>query len=69
MFNPSNLLDLDETAVRIHGGRNMTWAKRGADGVLIDSAGSPKDWLRLLAACSFDGSLLPLCFVEKGKGT
>jgi hypothetical protein len=67
MFNPSNLINLNETAVRIHGGRNMTWAKRNADGVLIDSAGSPKDCFRVLAGCSFDGSLLPLCFVAKGR--
>jgi hypothetical protein len=48
-FNPSNLSNLEETAVRIFGGRNMTWAERGADGVLIDSAGSPKDSFTVLA--------------------
>jgi hypothetical protein len=58
---------MDETAVRIHGVRNMIWAKSGADGVLIDSAGSPKDCFTVLAGCSFDGSLLPLFFVAKGK--
>jgi hypothetical protein len=27
MFNPSNLINLDEIAVRIHGGRNVTYAE------------------------------------------
>jgi hypothetical protein len=39
----SHLVNLDETAVRIYGGRNRTWVKIGADGVRIDSAQSPKD--------------------------
>jgi hypothetical protein len=66
-FNPGILINLDETAIRIHGGRNMTSAKTGADGVLIDSAGSPRDCMTVLAGCSFDASLLQLCFVAKGE--
>jgi hypothetical protein len=30
-FNPINLINLDETAVRIVGGRNMTWARMEYD--------------------------------------
>jgi hypothetical protein len=66
-MNHSHLKDLDWTAVRLYGGRNMTWAKIGADGVWLDSAGSPKDCFIVLAGCWFDESLLPLCFVAKGK--
>jgi hypothetical protein len=35
--------------------------------VLIDSVGSPKNCFTVLADCSFDGSLLPLCLVATGK--
>jgi hypothetical protein len=41
-FNPGSLISLDETAVRVVVGRNMTWAKMGADGVWIDSVGAPR---------------------------
>jgi hypothetical protein len=63
----SHLINLNETAVRIHGGRNMTWGKADADGVWIDSAGGPKDCFTVLDGCSFDGSLLLLGFVAKRK--
>jgi hypothetical protein len=66
-MNHSNLINLDETTVRIYGCRNMTWAMRGADGVLIDSAESPKDCFTVLVGCSFDGTLVRLSFVAKGK--
>jgi hypothetical protein len=66
-FNPSNLINPDETAVRIFGGRNMTWGKIGAGSVWIDTAGSPKDCFTAPAGCSFDGTLLPPRFVAKGK--
>jgi hypothetical protein len=65
--NHGNLINLDGTAVRIFGGRNVTWAKIGADGVWIDSAGSPKDFPTVLAGCPFDGSLLPPCLVPEGR--
>jgi hypothetical protein len=45
----------------------MTWAKKGADGVSTDSAGSAKDCFTVLADCSFDGSLILLCLVATGK--
>jgi hypothetical protein len=66
-MNYSNLINLDETAVRIFGGRNMTLDRTGADGVWIDGDGSLKLCFTVLAGCSFDGSLLPHCFVAKGK--
>jgi hypothetical protein len=41
-LNHRHLIDLNEIAVRIDGGRNMTWAKRSAVRMWIDGAGSPK---------------------------
>jgi hypothetical protein len=66
-FDRSSVINMDETAIRLHGGRNVTWAKVGADGVWIGSPSNPKDCFTVVAACTADGQKLPLTFVAKGK--
>jgi hypothetical protein len=44
-FHPCNPINLDETAVTVYGGRNVTWARRGADGVWIESADGSRNCL------------------------
>jgi hypothetical protein len=64
---------MDETAVRIFGGRcsrrDIVWAQRVSDGPWIDSAGSPRGAFTGPAGCFFDGSSLSFCFVAKGTTT
>jgi hypothetical protein len=63
----SGVINLDGTAARLRGVRNVTWVKAGADGVCIHSPSNPKDCFTVVAACTADGQKLPLTFVARGK--
>jgi hypothetical protein len=66
-FDRSILINIDETAVRLGGGMNMTWPKVGPDGVWIDRSPNPKDCFTVPAGCTADGQTLPLLFAATGR--
>jgi hypothetical protein len=63
----SSVINMDETATRLHGGRNVTWAKVRADGVRIDNPSNPEDCFTVVAARTVSGAALRLTFVARGK--
>jgi hypothetical protein len=58
---------IDETAVRIFGGRNMTCAKIGADGVWIDSSGEPQGLLHNAGRLVVRWIAPPALFCREGQ--
>lgn len=65
-YDPSHILNCDETFWRCADQGLYTWAPKGSDNIKISTASNEKDGFTALATIRFDGTKLPIIFVGKG---